>query len=66
MTDETTAMSLELANIAIAKLKAEREALKAELSKPKVTTDTRHRPDGYNYTGWRVHFYLAAGAKGPT
>ena len=31
MTDETTAMSLELANIAIAKLKAEREALKAEL-----------------------------------
>jgi len=26
-TDETTAMSLELANIAIAKLKAEREAL---------------------------------------
>jgi len=32
MTDETTAMSLELANIAIAKLKAEREALKAELA----------------------------------
>jgi len=30
-TDETTAMSLELANIAIEKLKAEREALKAEL-----------------------------------